>query len=88
MQPNELGTREDLIKYRIESAKEDLKSAKILGDANSYKGANNRAYYAIFHAICAVLALTGVAYERHKDAIANFNKGYAVKHQELDMFEE
>lgn len=76
MQPNESGTRGDLVLHRIETAKEDLKSAKILRDANSYKGANNRAYYAVFHAICAVHALTGVAYKRHKDAIGNFNKDY------------
>lgn len=62
--------------YRIETAKEDLNSAKILRDANSYKGANNRAYYAVFHAINAIHALSGVAYKRHKDAIANFNKEY------------
>ena len=41
-----------------------------------YKGANNRAYYAIFHAINAVHALDGRAFKRHKDAIANFNKDY------------
>lgn len=43
---------------------------------NSYKGANNRAYYAVFHALNAIHALSGVAYKRHKDAIANFNKEY------------
>lgn len=45
-------------------------------DAGEYKGANNRAYYAIFHAINAVHALKGNAFKRHKDAIANFNKDY------------
>ena len=69
MQPNDVGTQRDLVLYRIEAAKEDLKSAKILRDADSYKGANNRAYYAIFHAINAVHGLRGVAYKRHKDAI-------------------
>ena len=44
--------------------------------AGEYKGANNRAYYAIFHAINAVHALDGRAFKRHKDAIANFNKDY------------
>lgn len=60
MQPNDVGTQRDLVLYRIEAAKEDLKSAKILRDADSYKGANNRAYYAIFHAINAVHGLRGV----------------------------
>nr|WP_253289010.1 HEPN domain-containing protein [Eubacterium sp. MSJ-13] len=65
-----------MILYRIETAKEDLKSAVLLRDAGLYKGANNRAYYAVFHAINAVHALNGNAYKRHKDAIANFNKEY------------
>lgn len=76
MQPKDVGTQRDLVLYRIEAAKEDLKSAKILRDADSYKGANNRAYYAIFHAISALHGLRGVAYKRHKDAIGNFNKEY------------
>ena len=76
MQHNEIGTQKDLVLYRINAAKEDLQSAKILRDANSFKGANNRAYYAVFHAINAIHSLNGVAYKRHKDAIANFNKEY------------
>ena len=62
--------------YRLENAKSDLKAAKILFVAEEYKGANNRAYYAIFHSLNAVHALSGVAYKRHKDAIGNFNKEY------------
>ena len=75
-QPNNIGTREDLYKYRVASAKEALESARILMNVNSYRAANNRAYYAIFYAINAVHALNGVAYKRHKDALANFNKDY------------
>ena len=71
-----LGTREELAAYRIETAKSDLKSAGILFDAEEYRGANNRAYYAVFHAINAIHALDGQAYKRHKDAIGNFNKDY------------
>ncbi|MCR4566470.1 MAG: HEPN domain-containing protein [Pseudobutyrivibrio sp.] len=70
------GTVEDLCKYRIEIAKNDLKSAKLLFDNEDFRGANNRAYYAIFHAISAVHALDGHAYKKHKDSIANFNKNY------------
>lgn len=45
-------------------------------EAGEYRGANNRAYYAIFHAINAVHAVSGKAYKRHKDAIGSFNKDY------------
>ncbi|MGN0376727.1 MAG: HEPN domain-containing protein [Suilimivivens sp.] len=76
-QPREdTGTRKDLVLYRIQTAKDDLKAARILLAAEEYKGANNRAYYAIFHAINAVHALDGNAFKRHKEAIANFNKNY------------
>lgn len=71
-----IGTKEDLALYRIQTAKADLKSARILLAAEEYKGANNRAYYAIFHAINAVHALSGKAFKRHKDAIGSFNKDY------------
>lgn len=72
----EAGTKEDLASHRIQTARDDLKAAKILLEAGEYRGANNRSYYAIFHAVNAVHALTGKAYKRHKDALANFNKEY------------
>ena len=45
-------------------------------EINDYRGSNNRAYYAIFHAINAVHALDECSYKKHKDALANFNKNY------------
>ena len=75
-QHNEKGTRRDLVLYRLEVAKSDIKSAKILLDAGEFRGANNRAYYGIYHAISAIHALDGNAYKRHKVALANFNKNY------------
>lgn len=76
-QPKEnIGTRKDLVLYRLQTAGNDLRSARILLAAEEYKGANNRAYYAIFHAVNAIHALNGKAYKRHKDAIGNFNKDY------------
>lgn len=75
-QHNEKGTRRDLVLYRLEVAKSDIKSAKILLDAGECRGANNRAYCGIYHAISAIHALDGNAYKRHKDALANFNKNY------------
>ena len=48
----------------------------ILHEAGQYRAANNRAYYSIFHTICAVLAKEGVAFKRHKDTLSYFNKNY------------
>lgn len=38
------GTKYDLAQYRLEIAKSDLKSAKLLLDADEYRGANNKDY--------------------------------------------
>lgn len=71
-----IGTQKDLALYRIQTAKSTLDAARILLDAEEYRGANNRAYYAAFYAINAVHALEGNSYKRHKDAIGNFNKNF------------
>ena len=43
----EIGTRRDLVLYRIETSKNDLKSAKVLLSIDDYIGANSRSYYAL-----------------------------------------
>ena len=40
----EIGTRQDLVLYRLETAKNELKSARALFAMEDYRGANNRAY--------------------------------------------
>lgn len=75
--PNDnIGTVRDLALHRIETSKSDIKAAKILLDAGEYRSSNNRAYYGIYHAISAIHAMDGNAYQKHKDALANFNKEY------------
>lgn len=74
----DIGDKTDVAKHRLRVAKEDLQAANLLLEANSYRGANNRAYYAIFHAVSAVLAMEGVAFKRHKDTLAYFNKNYVA----------
>ena len=46
---------------------------------NKYKGANNRAYYAIFHSIKAIIALEQTDFKKHSSVIAYFNKEYISK---------
>ncbi len=76
MELPEKGTVKDLVLYRIETAKSDLRTAAMLLTQKEYRAANNRAYYAIFHAITAIHALDGNAYKRHKEVLAKFNKDY------------
>lgn len=73
---NDIGNNMDVSKYRIGRANDDVRSAKILFDENLLEAANNRAYYACYHAISSVLALEPIAFKRHKDTLAYFNKHY------------
>ncbi len=66
----------EFAQYRLERAKETLKTAKVIFDIKDYKSANNRAYYAIFYAIRAILALERKDFKKHKDVIAYFNQYY------------
>ena len=75
-QHKDTGSYMDIARYRLKTAEEDLDVAKKLFQDNSIRIANNRAYYAIYHAVSAVHALDKKAYKRHKDAISNFNKDY------------
>ena len=59
-----------LAKHRINTAKEDLETAIDLLKMGRYKGATNRAYYAIFHSMRAVLALEGVDFKKLSGVIA------------------
>ncbi len=63
-----------LVKYRLDSAKEKLLSAKLLMEAGQYKDSIGRSYYAIFTAIRAVLALRQVDFSKHAGVIAYFQK--------------
>lgn len=71
-----IGNFIDVAQYKLEQAKDDLDTAKLLLEAGKYKAANNRAYYSCYHAIDSVLALEPKAFKRHKDTLAYFNKNY------------
>ena len=66
----------EISKARFDHAKECLQDAKLLLAGESYRSAANRAYYAIFHAMRAVLALDGVDMKHHSGIIYEFRKRY------------
>ena len=68
--------KSNLSKYRLERAEEMLKTARRDLDAGDYASANNRAYYCIFHAMRATLALTGEDYKKHSGVISRFSEQY------------
>lgn len=67
---------DELVKYRLDSAKEKLDSAKILLDNEKYKDSIGRSYYAIFTAVRAVLARDSVDFAKHAGVISYFQREY------------
>lgn len=67
---------DDLIHYRLSSAREKLTSAKLLLEAGLYKDSVGRSYYAIFSAIRAILAVRQVDFSKHAGVIAYFQKEF------------
>lgn len=66
----------NLSRYRLEKAKDLLAAAERDIREEDYASANNRAYYCIFHAMRAVLALDGEDYKKHSAVIARFSLHY------------
>jgi len=62
--------------YRYEQASQCLQSAKALIDLNDYKGAANRSYYCVFHAMRSVMALANVDFGNHGQVIGYFRREY------------
>jgi len=69
-------TKIELSQYRFRKAEEMLASAKRDMEAEDYASTNNRLYYAIFHAMRAVLALDGEDFKKHSAVIARFTLSY------------
>ena len=69
---------------RIEQAEQCVESAKLLLAAGDIKGAANRSYYGIFHAIRAVIALEGKDFAKHSGVINYFRQQY-IKTGKLDV---
>lgn len=70
--------QKDLCDYRLLQAEDSLKAAEISYENALFKDSINRSYYACFYAIKTVLALEGVDFKRHRDAIGYFNKSYVA----------
>ncbi len=68
--------RKALSQVRLEHAEECLSAARSLVESGNYKSAANRSYYAVFHAMRAVLALDDIDMKRHSGVIAEFRRLY------------
>lgn len=70
----------DLALYRLEKARQCSKSAEYVMQINDYNLVTNRAYYAIFHGMRAILALERKDFEKHSGVIGYFRKEYIKTH--------
>lgn len=67
-----------LSQVRLEHAEECLSAAKNLAESGNYKSAANRSYYAVFHAMRAVLALDEIDMKRHSGVMTEFRRLYII----------
>ncbi|RLC59524.1 MAG: HEPN domain-containing protein [Chloroflexota bacterium] len=73
MKPEQL---EALLRYRMEQAHDTLREAEILLNAAALRGAINRAYYAMFYALLALLATKQLGTSKHSGAISLFDREF------------
>jgi uncharacterized protein (UPF0332 family) len=65
-----------LVKCRLEQAEESLLAAKVLYEKGLSRQSLNRAYYAMFYAVLALLATRKRETSKHSGAIALFDLEY------------
>jgi uncharacterized protein (UPF0332 family) len=73
MTPEQL---EILISYRIGQSYETLKEAEILSEQSAFRGAVNRAYYAMFYAVLALLATRQMGTSKHAGVLSLFDREF------------
>jgi len=66
----------EIAKYDISQSNRVYKSALLLFEDGDYNSSINRAYYAVFHLLCAVLILDGKSFKEHSAVLSEFNKIY------------
>ena len=64
----------ELVQLRMQQAAETLHEAQILIAGHAARGAVNRAYYAMFYAVLAVLATKGLGSSKHSGVISLFDR--------------
>jgi uncharacterized protein (UPF0332 family) len=69
-------SREELLRYRLHQAAEALVAARTLLAAALYRDSVNRAYYAMFYALLAVLVTRKLGTSKHSSAIELFDREF------------
>jgi uncharacterized protein (UPF0332 family) len=64
----------ELIKFDLARAQDDLETAEVDLSAGKYRGAANRAYYAMFHCVRAALLWHNIQRSKHSGVEAAFGQ--------------
>jgi hypothetical protein len=64
------------VRYRLEQAVETLREASLLLDQSAWRGAQNRAYYAMFYAVLALLATRQLGSSKHSGVLGLFDREF------------
>lgn len=73
---DDIGGARELAIRRMEVAEENLSDAIANFEEGHLRTSNNRAYYAIFRAASACLALEFKSFKKHGQVLASFNKDF------------
>ena len=65
-----------LVHYRLQQAVETLREASLLLDQSAWRGAQNRAYYAMFYAVSALLATRQLGSSKHSGVLGLFDREF------------
>ncbi len=65
-----------LVKMQMEKSRSDMHTAEVLVGENMYAVAAGRLYYAVFHAVCALLIHDNIRIKSHKGAYTMFCLSY------------
>lgn len=68
--------RKIIVGLEIEKAYDAYKAAEVLRDASLWSNAANRLYYALFHAVCALLVRDGHQVSTHRGSRVVFGQYY------------
>ena len=69
-------SRETMVGLEIEKAYSTMEDCELMASKDRWSGAAGRLYYAVFHAVCALLIHDGYPVKAHKGAGISFSQHY------------
>jgi len=77
------GTKDDVIRYRLQRAKDTLEDAKLLAESQRWNSVINRLYYASYYAVTALLLDADLKQSTHNGVKSNFSEHF-IKTNRID----